>query len=201
MELLPNESPHPRHSHRLVQHTGKRAEGCNDHSLYLQLNRGWPRGVNLSAMLLSVTIECCMRSTDARASSTVRSGRGIRSRCRYESRSAFRREAAVGIDRPVSEANQFGTKGRGEGNCFKSHPTCYTRLHFVDTAANHCCHFVYHVYSLGANDTYKSLKTTLKSRNQSGSLGNPPQRHLAAFRKAVVRPDCGKGDEGVSGVN
>ena len=119
MELLPNESPHPRHSHRLVQHTGKRAEGCNDHSLYLQLNRGWPRGVNLSAMLLSVTIECCMRSTDARASSTVRSGRRIRSRCRYESRSAFQREAAVGIDRPVSEANQSGTKGRGEGNCFK----------------------------------------------------------------------------------
>ena len=35
------------------------------------------------------------------------------------SRSAFRREAAVGIDRPVSEANQSGSKRRGEGNCFK----------------------------------------------------------------------------------
>ena len=107
-------------------------EGCNDHSLYLQLNRGWPRGVNLSAMLLSVTIECCMRSTDARASSTVRSGRGIRSRCRYESRSAFRREAAVGIDRPCFGSESIWHQGTRRRELFQEssnllHPSSFCR--------------------------------------------------------------------------
>ena len=46
---------------------------------------------------------------------------------------------------------------------------------FIDTDYNEESFFVRQAYFLGANDPYKALKTTLKARDQRGSLGNPSQ--------------------------
>ena len=66
---------------------------------------------------------------------------------------------------------------------------------FVDTDYNQESFFVRHAYFLGANDPYKALKTTLKGRNQPGSLGNPPQRHLPAFPQTHFRPHRREGNQ------
>ena len=43
---------------------------------------------------------------------------------------------------------------------------------FIDTDYDSESFFVRHAYFLGANDPYKSLKTTSESRNRRGGLGH-----------------------------
>ena len=79
---------------------------------------------------------------------------------------------------------------------------------FVDTDYNEESFFVRHAYFLGASDPYKALRTTLRCRDQPGSLGDPTQRHFSTLRETDFWQDCresyqslrGRGDEGVSGV-
>ena len=70
---------------------------------------------------------------------------------------------------------------------------------FVDTDYNEESFFVRHAYFLGANDPYKSLRTTLKAEVNQEAWENPPQRHLPAFCQADVGPDRGEGDQSPRG--
>ena len=63
---------------------------------------------------------------------------------------------------------------------------------FIDTDYNEESFFVRHAYFLGANDPYKSLKTT--SRPRSMRMPELPliKRYLPAFRRTQVRAYCGE---------
>lgn len=62
---------------------------------------------------------------------------------------------------------------------------------FIDTDYNEESFFVRHAYFLGANDPYKSLKTTLKAeidREAWESLHSDTSR---SFEKLEIGTDCG----------
>ena len=58
---------------------------------------------------------------------------------------------------------------------------------FIDTDYNEESFFVRHAYFLGANDPYKSLKTTLKAEIDQEAWDNAPQRHIPSLRPTGVR--------------
>ena len=78
----------------------------------------------------------------------------------------------------------------------------------IDTDYNEESFFVRHAYFLGANDPYKSLRTTLPGRDRPRSLGDPPQRnlpplpqtHLRPYRRQGHQPPRRRSHEGLPGV-
>ena len=58
---------------------------------------------------------------------------------------------------------------------------------FIDTDDNEESFFVRHAYFLGANDPYKSLKTTLKAEINDDAWATRSSRHVTPVRQTQVR--------------